>query len=215
MSEYLDVTTWARRDAFEFFLEFDKPYFNVCTRLDITKLLEALKDQRKVSISLAYHYFVLQAANEVEPFRYRLRNGKVLVHPVIHGATTVLLPNETFTFSYFDYDPDFWKFIEGAERAVAEVKTEGGFKRDEGDDRIHCSVLPWIAFTSFSHARNWRREDSIPKISFGKFVKESDRTYLPISVEVHHALMDGLHVGRFLARLEELLDQPEARIRVS
>ena len=212
MSEYLDVTTWARREAFEFFLDFDKPYFNVCTRLDITKLLETLKRERTVSISLAYHYFVLQAANEIEPFRYRLRNGKVLVHPVIHGATTVLLSNETFTFSYFDYDPDFWKFIEGAERAVTEVKTEGGFKRDEGDDRIHCSVLPWIAFTSFSHARNWRREDSIPKISFGKFVKEGDRTYLPISVEVHHALMDGLHVGRFLARLEELLDQPEARI---
>ncbi len=33
---------------------------------------------------------------------------------------------------------------------------------------------------------------------------------LPISVEVHHALMDGLHVGRFLTRLEAALPAPES-----
>jgi len=212
MADYLDLTTWARREAFEFFRGFDKPYFNVCTSVDVTRLLEVLRDHPKVSISLAYYYFVLKVANEIEPFRYRLRDGKVLVHPIVHGATTVLLPNETFTFAYFDYVQDFRKFMDGAERAVAQVKAEGGFKKDDDDARIHCTVLPWMAFTSFSHARNWGREDSIPKISFGKFTRAGERTLMPISVEVHHALMDGLHVGRFLARLEEVLAQPEMYI---
>jgi chloramphenicol O-acetyltransferase type A len=70
-------------------------------------------------------------------------------------------------------------------------------------------VLPWVSFTSFAHARDFARKDSIPKIAFGKFAKENDRVFLPISVEVHHALMDGLHVGRFLSRFEEMLDKPE------
>jgi chloramphenicol O-acetyltransferase type A len=73
--------------------------------------------------------------------------------------------------------------------------------------------LPWVSFTSFSHARNWRQQDSIPRIAFGKFIEENDRILLPISVEVHHALVDGLHVGRFLMRLEELLSKPEAYVR--
>ncbi len=64
--------------------------------------------------------------------------------------------------------------------------------------------------TSFSHARNWRREDSVPKIAFGKFIRENDRTLLPISVEVHHALVDGLHVGQYLNRLEDAFTKPEA-----
>ena len=33
---------------------------------------------------------------------------------------------------------------------------------------------------------------------------------MPFSVEVHHALLDGLHVGRFLARFEAALAAPEA-----
>jgi len=48
----------------------------------------------------------------------------------------------------------------------------------------------------------------VPRIAFGKFTSENERTRLPISIEVHHALMDGLHVGRFLARLEEMLMEP-------
>ena len=216
MAEYLDVDRWARRETFEFFLNFDKPYFGVCTRIDVTQLIEALKEWPNVSVTLAYHYFALRVANEIEPFRYRLRKGKVLVHPVIHGATTVLLANETFTFAYFDYSQDFRQCMESAEQAVAAIKLEGGFKnRDSDDNMIHCTVIPWVSFTSFSHARNWGREDSVPKISFGKFVKENGRIYLPISVEVHHALMDGLHVGKYLQRLEEMLNTPEQYLNKS
>jgi chloramphenicol O-acetyltransferase type A len=32
---------------------------------------------------------------------------------------------------------------------------------------------------------------------------------MPFSVEVHHALMDGLHVARYVARIEEMLAEPE------
>jgi chloramphenicol O-acetyltransferase type A len=210
MTKYLDTTSWARREVFEFFRGFDKPYFNICTQLDVTRLLALLRNRPDISLMLAYHYFALRVANEIEPFRYRLREGKVIVHDVIHGGTTVLLPNENFTLAYFDYDADFEKFIAAADRSVKEVVSgDGAFRPDPNDDRIHFTTLPWVSFTSFSHARNWGREDSVPKIAFGKFIQESERTLLPFSVEVHHALMDGLHVGRFVSRLEKVLAAPE------
>jgi chloramphenicol O-acetyltransferase type A len=209
MAKYLDLEKWIRKDVFEFFLAFDKPYFNICTQLDITPLLTALGD-RKVSVSLAYHYFALRAANEIEPFRYRLKDGQVIVYDVIHGGTTVLLPSEIFTLTYFEYVPSFKKFMTGAELAMKEaVSGDGAFRPNPRDDMIHFTTLPWVSFTSFSHARNWGREDSVPKIAFGKFTKVNERTLLPFSVEVHHALMDGLHVGRYVARLEEALRDPE------
>jgi chloramphenicol O-acetyltransferase type A len=210
MAKYLDVTTWARREVFEFFRGFDKPYFNLCTQLDITNLMALLRQRPGVSLSLVFHYFALRAANELEPFRYRLREGKVIVHDIIHGGTTVLLPNENFTLAYFDYEEDFGNFIAKAQRAVKEVLSgDGAFRPNPSDDRIHFTALPWVSFTSFSHARNWGREDSIPKIAFGRFTRENGRTQLPFSVEVHHALMDGLHVGRYVNRLEEALADPE------
>ena len=213
MPRYLDVDHWSRRDLFHFFLGYDNPYFNICTRLDVTTLLELLRPNPSLSVSLAYHYFSLRVANEIEPFRYRLRDGKVLVHDMIHGGTTVLLPNESFSFAYFDYQADFEKFMSDAQMSVTALQRRGGsFNPLESDDRIHFTVLPWVSFTSFQHARNWGREDSVPKIAFGKFVKENDRILLPFSIEVHHALMDGLHVGRYLSRMEQVLRNPEAHM---
>ena len=214
MAEYLDVTSWARRDLFEFFRGYDKPYFNVCVQLDITELLALLRKRPDASVSLAYHYLALRIANEVEPFRYRLRDGKVLVHDVIHGATTVLLSNESFAFAYFDYTADYRKFSADAQGVITEVKREGTFKSRPSDDLIHFTTLPWVSFTSFSHARNWGQEDSVPKITFGKFTNEGKRVLMPFSVEVHHALMDGLHVGRYLSRLEAALADPEASLNI-
>lgn len=210
MGRYLDVTTWARRDLFEFFREYTNPYFNICTRLDITRLLERVRARPKTSISLTYHYVALRAANEIEPFRYRLQDGKVFVHDVIHGGTIVLLPNESFNFAYFDYQENFAEFIAEAQQATKAAQgPDAKFTPSPSEDRIHFSVLPWLSFTSFAHARNKGRAESVPKIAFGKFTRENDRTLLPISVEVHHALMDGLHVGKFIARFEELLASPE------
>jgi chloramphenicol O-acetyltransferase type A len=210
MAKYIDLETWARRDLFEFFRGFDKPYFNISAQVDVTKLLAFLRVRSAVSVSLAYHYFALRVANEIEPFRYRLRDGKVIVHDVVHGGTTVLLANESFTFAYFDYQEDFDKFAADAGRAVKQAQTGNDpFTPTSRDDTVYFTALPWISFTSFSHARNWGREDSVPRIAFGKFIHENVRTLLPISVEVHHALMDGLHVGRFLMRMEEALNKPE------
>lgn len=209
MPEYLDIETWARRDLFEFFRGYERPHFNVCTRLDVTSLLNLLGERPGVSVSLAYLYFALRVANEIEPFHYRLKEGRVIVHDVINGGTTVLLPSESFSYAYFDYHEDFETFYQGAAQSIKRVQAEGLLKPTMRDDLIYFTVLPWMSFTSFAHARTSGRGESVPRIAFGKFTVENERTLLPISVEVHHALMDGLHVGRYLNGLEEALQKPE------
>jgi chloramphenicol O-acetyltransferase type A len=210
MAGYLDIANWNRRQLFDFFIDYSSPHFNICTNLDITKLHQFARD-REFKISLALHYFALRIANEIEPFRYRLKEDKrVYVYDVIAGGTTVLMPDESFSYAYFDYLRDFQSFINGMGKAVDDVVTgDGKLRPTMRDDVIYHTSLPWISFTSFAHARNKGRGESIPRIVFGKFSKEGDRLLMPFSVEVHHALMDGLHVGRYLSGLEEALSDPE------
>jgi chloramphenicol O-acetyltransferase type A len=49
----------------------------------------------------------------------------------------------------------------------------------------------------------------VPKLAFGHIQADGARLWLPFSVEVHHALMDGLHVGRYVQAFEAALQQPE------
>lgn|SRR5215813_2616203 len=212
MSRYLDIANWSRRELFEFFIDYDHPYFNVCAQIDVTKLKEFVSE-RGTKSSLALHYIALRVANEIEPFRYRLKDRQIFIYDVIHGGTTVLLPNESFAYAYFDYHSDFEKFVTGMGQAVEDLRSgTGELKPTMRDDVIYHTTLPWIAFTSFAHARNKGRGESIPRIVFGKFTNQDNRVLMPLSVEVHHALMDGLHVGRYFSRFAEAAAAPEVFI---
>ena len=87
--------------------------------------------------------------------------------------------------------------------------TTGLFTRSFDDDNlIHFSAIPWLNFTSLSHARSFTFPDSCPKVSFGKMmVSPTGKRTIAMSVHVHHALMDGLHMGQFVDYFQELMNQ--------
>ena len=208
--ETLDLASWKRRQHFDFFRRYEKPWFNLCADVDVTALAARCAEPGGPSFFLASLWTSLVAANGVEELRCRMRGEEVVVHPVVHGGTTVLMPDETFAFAYFDHEPEFAAFAAPAARVLEEVRSGSGSlePHPERDDMIHYSIIPWVSFTSFSHAHTYRSDLSVPKVVFGKHRRAGDRLLMPVSIEVHHALVDGIHVGRFYERFEELAAQP-------
>jgi chloramphenicol O-acetyltransferase type A len=217
MTRYLDLARWPRRAAFEFFRGYDNPYFNVTAPLDATALLAYCRSGSGAAFSSACLYAALRVANGYEPLRYRLDAGRVLVHSLVHAGTTALLEGDRLEFIYIDYSEAFGAFQhavrharDAAAQAAVATATPGVIDaQDHRTDLIHFSVLPWISFTGLSHARNWGREDSVPKIAYGGYRREGDRVLLPLSIEVHHALMDGVHVARCFEQVQALFDAPK------
>ena len=85
-------------------------------------------------------------------------------------------------------------------------KTTGLFTRDFDENLIHFSTIPWVNFSSLSHARSFTFPDSCPKITFGKMTEENGKKTMPMSVHVHHGLIDGYHVGQFVNLFQELMN---------
>ena len=75
------------------------------------------------------------------------------------------------------------------------------------DDLVYITCLPWIKFTHISHTISLNKDDSVPRISWGKYYKQGERTLLPFSVQVHHALADGYHVALFVDKLQQFIDK--------
>lgn len=213
MPDYLDTEGWSRRHLFRLFKDYDDPFINVCADVDVTPLLSFVRG-RGLSLFVAYHYLSTKTANELEPFRYRLHGERVVVHERVDAGAIVLLPDDSFTFVYFDFTEDFGAFHETAAALVERARVEPPplDARDDRDDLIYHSVIPWVSFTSISHARHSRLRNGIPKVTFGKYREAGGRTLMPVSVEVNHALMDGLHVGRFFQRLEGHFKDPRAAL---
>jgi chloramphenicol O-acetyltransferase type A len=207
----VDLETWPRRGAFELFRTYANPFFNVCVPLEAGALLEFVRARPGVSFATACLYLALRTARGYEPFRYRLRDGGVVIHDELHAGTATLAGGE-LAFMYFAWSDHFPTFQENARRDQAEADAGAIDPRHEVTDLIYFSTLPWIAFTGLTHARSGRADDSVPRVTFGRYHASGGQVVIPIAVEVHHALMDGLHVGVFLDRLQAAFRDPAASL---
>lgn len=209
MKTIVDIDQWNRKDHFHFFRQFEEPFFGITAEVDCTLAYKACK-QRKASFFLWYLHQSLVAANETEPFRYRIEGDKVLHYSEVNASPTINRPDGTFGFSYFDYHRSFDLFASKAQVEIEKVQRSSGLvPAVSGENIIHYSSIPWIKFTSLSHARAYAFKDSIPKISFGKMNYVNGTRTMPVSVHAHHGLMDGFHVAQFYERFQGLLDRED------
>ena len=208
--KYIDMESWPRRKHFEVFNGFDYPHFNVCADVEVTELKAAFKGV-SASFTLGLTYALARAANSIPEFRYRIREGRVIEYDVVHPSITILLEDETFSFCTLKYVDDFPEFIQDSEKIVSRVKENPVLADEPGqDDLLYMTSIPWISFTGFMHPIHMHPVDSVPRIAWGKIFQKDSSLYMPLSVQGHHGLMDGLHAGRYFARVQELLDRPEA-----
>lgn len=200
-----------RQKHFEFFNSMNHPHFNITANVDITHLLPFLK-KNKLPITSSIVYLISRIANEIPEFRWRIREGKVFEHETVQPSFTVFTEvADVFSFCTVNYEKDAESFIERAFEKSEKMKTEPSFEDEVGrDDFLFLSSIPWVSFTSFEHAMRNHPSDSVPRIVWGKFFEINGKIQMPLSVQVHHAVVDGRHVGTYFQKIEEMTMNPES-----
>lgn len=206
----IDLETWERRALFNFFRAFSEPYHGVCIRVDCTATYNYAKTH-SLSVFLSLLHRSLVAAQQVENFRTRIVDGTVWRYENIDGGSAVGRPNGTIGFAHYPYRELIGEFVDEASVEVTRVRQRDDVERPAEANLIRYSTLPWFDFTSISHARDFSQEDSAPRITFGKITETDGRRTMPVSIHVHHALADGLHVAQFVDHFQRFLDSPDSR----
>lgn len=205
MKQKIDLDTWERKEHFLFFNQFEEPYYGVCVTMDCTGAYRFAKDNQ-LSFFLYTMYLSLTAAQRIKEFTYRIEDGNVYAYNRIDGGSTVARPNGTFGFGFYPYHTSLTNFMQSATLEVADVQNRTDLIRPGVTNLIRYSSLPWIDFTSLSHARMFSVPDSAPRISFGKITGLNGKRTFPVSIHVHHALVDGLHVGQYINLFQQLMN---------
>jgi chloramphenicol O-acetyltransferase type A len=208
IKRYIDVATWNRKEHFEFYKNFNEGFYGFTSNVICTEAYEYCKINGK-SFYLYYLHKILKVVNEIDHLKMRIEGEKVVLFDTINCGPTVGREDNTFGFSFIEYFELFDQFEEKAKVEIERVKSTSGlcFSNSSGRlDSIHFSAVPWINFTSVSHARMIGSEDNVPKISVGKLSNDNGKYSMPVSIHVHHALVDGYHVGLFFEKLEKELN---------
>ncbi len=200
----IDLASWPRRSQYTFFREFAQPHFSLCVEVDCTRLVEELKPAG-VSPFNAVLWSLVTAANDVPELRTRFRGDVVVEHEAVHASATVPNGDQGFVFCSLQYDADWLRFDASCQEAIEAAKRQEGLAENtEGDEWLYLSCLPWLPFTAMTNPTRGP-EDCVPRITWGRFHRRDEGWRLPVAIQVHHALVDGVHLGQFYAGVDARL----------
>lgn len=193
------------RRQFEFFAGLNHPHFGLCARVAVGPL-RAYAKTSGIGFHLVAVHALSTAANAVPALRRRVRDGATVVeHAAVHPSFTV--PSRVgagFTFCEVPFERALPGFAEAGRAAVERVAAEPSLEDAPGrDDYLFLSAIPWVDFTGIQHAMQYHPHDCVPRISWGKVVPaDGGGEVMAVSIQAHHALVDGSGLGEFYAAFE-------------
>lgn len=197
----IDRENWARKETFEHYFSAVPCTYSMTVRLDITALR-----QRRHRLYPALLHALTAIVNRHPEFRTVLGpDGEPGVYSEMHPCYTVFHPeDETFSNLWTVYDPDLDRFCAAYEQDLRLYGQRRGFTGKPGcpPNSFTVSMIPWATFEGF----NLNLQDSyrylLPIFTLGKYREENGRTWLPLAMQVHHAVCDGYHACRFAKELQ-------------
>lgn len=201
----IDEATWKRAMHCAVFRNSVEPAFCVTFEADVTRFRRMVKEQG-VSFTLAMVYAVCKCANEIEAFRYRFLDGKIVLYDKIDTAFTYLnQETELFKVVNVPMIDDLRAYCALAEKTAKEQTDY--FTGPLGNDVFQCSPMPWVTYTHISHTNSGKKDQATPLFDWGKYYERDGKTLIPVSVQAHHSFVDGIHLGQFVQKLQALFDE--------
>jgi len=193
----INMADFPRREHFRHFAGMAYPYVGVTVDVDVTGLL-ALCREKKISFYLMVLHAVALAADEVPEFRQRIDGGGIIEYDECPTSHTELKADGTYAYCTLRHHMSTAAYLAQAESARTAAREGGSIEEeDEVQSMYFISTLPWLHYTQLIQPVACS-EESNPRFTWGKYqADDKGRMMMPLSVLVHHALADGIHIAKF------------------
>ena len=203
----IDPTTWPRATTYALYRAMGAPHLGITADVEVTRLVERCAKENR-SLFAATMHILVGAANHIPQLRQRIHteDGEdvVVEHDTVHPAFTVAVEGGLFNFATVPFTTDPRAFASTVAAASTSQRNNPVLRpfEDIRDDVLYMSCLPWMHFSSMTHPVHTDRPDSVPRIAWGRYTRSGDTVTLPVSIQVHHALVDGSHLGAFFSKVQ-------------
>lgn len=196
--------SYPRKAHFEYFNAMADPYAGVTAEVDVTRFLAACR-ARELPFFLSFLYCAGRAANAVPQLRQRIVDGRPVEFASCDTSHTVMRADGTYSYCRLNCMQPFQDYLPAALSLQEEAKAHGDL--DDGEDALSLlfvSTLPWVRYTAIRQPVP-SPADSNPRLTWGKYATEGERTVMPVTLLVNHALVDGAHIAGFYEALDREL----------
>jgi chloramphenicol O-acetyltransferase type A len=196
-----------REELFHFYQGFDSPVLNITSTIECRNFKRILKENN-ISLFQYLVYNVCKTTMEIDNFQYRYNGKSIYKIEQLIPSYTVMRKSGIFNFCTFKYTSRFNDFLNVSLEAKKKAESATALSMDDvtHQDYIFLTCLPWFNFSSIQHPVGKFKDSSIPSFAIGKIEESGTSMSFSLSIQVHHGLVDGIHIGEFLSKFKKHLE---------
>ena len=205
MAKEINPKDTTRAMAFELWMQAPNPMVTFFKTIDVTNIIRISK-KKHLKFNMLLDYCIGKAAVDVKEF-YLLPVGDTLIQYDTIAVNTIV-KNRNGEVSSCDilYSNDLNTFNQDYLQYTAQV-ADSCQDRDLSADSMVIGTSA-VVYTEIDGAVGMNSGIfNNPFIIWGRYKKKFFRYYLPISFQFHHTQRDGAHAGRFLANLQNEINE--------
>ena len=204
----INLETWDRKEYFNHYFN-QQTTFSVTKEFDIT-LLKSMIKNKGYKLYPALIYIIVNIINQNKVFRTGINSeGNLGYWDKLNPLYTVFnKETEKFSNIWTESNVSFNSFYNSYKSDLLEYKDKNEMfpKKPIPENTVPISMIPWIDFSSFNLNIGNNSRFLLPIITMGKFYSKNNKIYLPVSLQVHHAVCDGYHASLFMSELQNMVD---------
>ena len=205
MAKEINPKDTTRAMAYDLWMKAPNPMVTFFKTMDVTNLVR-LSKKRGLKFNMLLDYCIGKAAAPIKEFYILPVGEKLIQYDTI--AVNTIVKNKAgevsscdilFTGNLEEFNRDYLKYT----AQVAETCQDRDLSADNmviGTSAIVDTEIDGAVGMNSGIFNN-------PFMIWGRYRKRLFRYYLPISFQFHHTQMDGAHAGRFLANLQQEINQ--------
>lgn len=205
MAKEINPKDTTRAMAFELWIQAPNPMVTFFKTMDITNLIRISK-KKHLKFNMLLDYCIGKAAVDVKEFYLLPVGDKLIQYDTIAVNTIVKNRNGEVNSCDILYSNDLNTFNQDYLKYTAQVADSC----QDCDLSADSMVIGTSAIVDTEIDGAVGMNSGIfnnPFIIWGRYKKKFFRYYLPISFQFHHTQMDGAHAGRFLANLQNEINE--------
>ena len=210
----IELVNWKRLRTYEFFKNFSNSTYSMNVRMDVSKLVMHAKENNE-SFFIDLIYIVLKSLNSIDEMRMRLVNDKPVIFDDINPAFTVMTKTGTFENVRHKNYSNFKEFYKVCSEIIDTSKEQLEIKKDDYNpekcyNEYYITCVPWVDFTEFNHPiPDDIASQCIPRICWGKYIKNNEKYELTLNITVSHIFVDGFPLAMAFNRIQGYLNNAE------
>lgn len=194
-----EIKNFERIDLFNHYNNKDNPFLYLTTKIDITNIYKNCQNYYAT-----FAYLITLVLNQIDNFKYRYEDNKIYKYDILKPNFTQTFKNNNIGFFTCNWKEKYSEFLIEYKKIQEKFMKNNMSYANEDQGEIWFSYTPWFNISSL--ITPFDKNNTIPQFIWDKFIFENDKCYINLTIMVHHGFVDGYHIGIFLQKLNEIID---------